>query len=341
MEPMEWMAIAAAAGSILNFAGGQQSNAARQQMSEQQMRFQLYSALQSQGYEQSEAINNRNWQEGQRLSAQDFDYNQSRLQENFQREMVAQAQDYSTRMSSTAYQRAVQDMRAAGINPMLAYQQGGASAPIGQTASGSSLGGPSPGSGAMARGTGALPGSVPQVENTLSAFANTGFAALQAYQGLSSTMAQVEKLKADTALSGAAADLTRAQAATEANRPDNVKSDTGMKTSQAILNKILGDTSQTQSALNVARSEEALASAGLSSTRAGYEPAESKSRQESNYASAFAQGSAERLRNLEASENTPGARAAADRAQAIRNLMDSVDTFMKLFKGGLPVPGRR
>lgn len=54
---------------------------------------------------------------------------------NANQQSVVANQQFQQTMSNTSYQRSMADMQAAGLNPMLAFQQGGASTPMGGTAS--------------------------------------------------------------------------------------------------------------------------------------------------------------------------------------------------------------
>lgn len=111
------------------------------------------------------------------------------LKYKFDKEARQDANDFEERMSSSAYQRAMIDMRKAGLNPMLAYEKGGASTPSASSFSGT----PDFGSNAV-RG------------------ASAGAQAAQAAK------AQQEQLAAQTDLIRAQADKTKADTANVAGQ---------------------------------------------------------------------------------------------------------------------------
>lgn len=82
----------------------------------------------------------------QQLATQSNEFNaqQASLNRQFQSDQAEQNREYMTAMSGSSYQRAVGDLKAAGLNPMLAYQQGGASTPSSSAPSGSAASAVSP-----------------------------------------------------------------------------------------------------------------------------------------------------------------------------------------------------
>lgn len=139
----------------------------------------LGAGIQGHSAEQAQQdINNQNV--GLAREQMAFQEKQQGIAHAFSAQQIADQREYETSMSNSSYQRGIADLQAAGLNPMLAYQQGGASTPSS----------PSP------QGVTGGPGARAELHAPGLAAINTAFTAAR-LEG------ELEKMKAET-------DLTRA-----------------------------------------------------------------------------------------------------------------------------------
>lgn len=227
-------ALANLGGGMLSSAGAASNNAAMMDqqriMNQQTLNAQMAAHAQNTAFMEDQ----QSFAREERQFAERFSGHQAELARGFNWRSMEAQNAFQQAMASTQYQRAMADMRAAGLNPILAYQRGGNASPAGGSASS-----PSPSSsgasGSMASALGGPSLGVARTENTQAeigrAVGNIANTALEVMK----TVAGIDSIRQAITESQARTDKTREETATEPVRRAQIALET-LKTGHEIEN---------------------------------------------------------------------------------------------------------